>query len=46
MPHITGRRVPRPDAAHCRGSDLPLTPTLPFGVGDRHAWLGIPERWP
>jgi hypothetical protein len=25
--------------AHCRGPDLPLTPTLPFGVGDRHAWL-------
>jgi hypothetical protein len=25
--------------AHCGGPDLPLTPTLPFGVGDRHAWL-------
>jgi hypothetical protein len=25
--------------AHCRGPYLPLTPTLPFGVGDRHAWL-------
>ncbi len=25
--------------AHCVGPDLPLTPTLPFGVGDRHAWL-------
>ena len=25
--------------AHCRGPDLPLTPTLPFGVGERHAWL-------
>ena len=25
--------------AHCGGRDLPLTPTLPFGVGNRHAWL-------
>jgi hypothetical protein len=25
--------------AHCRGPDLPLTPTVPFGVGERHAWL-------
>jgi hypothetical protein len=25
--------------AHCRGPDLPLTPILPFGVGDRHTWL-------
>jgi hypothetical protein len=25
--------------AHCRGLDLPLTPTVPFGAGDRHAWL-------
>jgi hypothetical protein len=25
--------------ANCRGPDLPLTPTLPFGVGERHAWL-------
>ena len=25
--------------AHCGGPDLPLTPTLPFGVGNRHAWL-------
>ncbi len=25
--------------AYCGGRDLPLTPTLPFGVGNRHAWL-------
>jgi hypothetical protein len=25
--------------AHCRGPDLPLTPILPSGVGDRHTWL-------
>jgi hypothetical protein len=25
--------------AHCRGRDLPLTPTVPYGVGKRHAWL-------
>ena len=33
--------------AHCRGPDLPLTPTLPFGVGDRHAWLHqrCRDRW-
>jgi hypothetical protein len=24
---------------HCRGPDLPLTPILPFGVGDSHTWL-------
>jgi hypothetical protein len=28
--------------AHCAGPDLPLTPTLPFGVGERHAWLHEP----
>jgi hypothetical protein len=33
--------------AHCRGPDLPLTPILPFGVGDRHAWLHqrCRDRW-
>ena len=25
--------------AYCRGPDLPLTPILPFGGGDRHSWL-------
>jgi hypothetical protein len=25
--------------AYCGGRDLPLTPTLPFGVGNRHTWL-------
>jgi hypothetical protein len=25
--------------AHCGAPDLPLTPTLPFGVLERHAWL-------
>jgi hypothetical protein len=25
--------------AHCGSPDLPLTRTLPFGVGERHAWL-------
>ena len=25
--------------AYCGGRDLPLTPTLPFGVGDRRTWL-------
>jgi hypothetical protein len=33
--------------AHCRGPDLPLTPTLPFGIGDRHTWLHqrCRDRW-
>ena len=33
--------------AGCRGPDLPLTPTLPFGVGDRHTWLHqrCRDRW-
>ena len=33
--------------AHCRGSDLPLTPILPFGIADRHAWLHqrCRDRW-
>jgi hypothetical protein len=33
--------------AHCRGPDLPLTPILPFGVGDRHTWLHqrCRDRW-
>ena len=33
--------------AHCGGRDLPLTPTLPFGVGNRHAWLDqhCRDRW-
>ena len=33
--------------AHCRGPNLPLTPTLPFGVGERHAWLhqGCADPW-
>jgi hypothetical protein len=25
--------------AHCHGPNLPLTPTVPIGVGERHAWL-------
>jgi hypothetical protein len=25
--------------AWCSKPDLPLTPTMPFGVGERHAWL-------
>jgi hypothetical protein len=29
--------------AHCRRLDLPLTPTVPYGVG-RHAWLH-PRCW-
>jgi hypothetical protein len=39
--------------ALCRRLDLPLTPTLPFGVGDHHTWLHQrrrapprPDRWP
>jgi hypothetical protein len=39
--------------ALCRRLDLPLTPTLPFGVGDHHTWLhqrrrARPrhDRWP
>jgi hypothetical protein len=24
---------------HCTGPDPPLTPILPYGVGERHAWL-------
>jgi hypothetical protein len=33
--------------AHCRGPDLPLTPTLPIGWGERHAWLhsGCLDSW-
>jgi hypothetical protein len=30
--------------AHCHGLNLPLTPTLPYGVGDRHTWLH-PRCW-
>jgi hypothetical protein len=32
--------------AHCGVPDLTLTSTLPFGVGDRHAWLHRPCRDP
>jgi hypothetical protein len=33
--------------AHCGKPDLPLTPILPFGVGDRHLWLqrNCWEQW-
>jgi hypothetical protein len=33
--------------AHCRGPDLPLTPILPFGVGNQHSWLHqrCRDRW-
>jgi hypothetical protein len=33
--------------AHCRGPDLPLTPILPFGVGNHHSWLHqrCRDRW-
>jgi hypothetical protein len=33
--------------AHCRGPDLPLTPILPFGVGNHHSWLHqrCHDRW-
>jgi len=33
--------------AWCGKPNLPLTPTLPFGVGNRHAWLHqhCRDRW-